>query len=267
MPCEHLGVEAAVVAEVVMAGSRLERDWLRVADVVEYLGVEPVTVYRWCRDGRLPCVKLGKEWRIRRSAIEEFLRRAEQNVSLAGQLRSFYAIPDHVIAIAETQLLLHRADTAFFQIGEARGGTLVKFHNPKAVTAETLRGHFARYGLDVERLEAAGRFRFVEEGDPVQARPLLLQRLHDELTGEGRSVWASFDWVQQVGLDEALRQQEALAQVIDADRLVVQTGVLEQVMDDWSLATQRRARHLHRGAIWISATGLSMSRVAPLPPA
>ncbi len=26
--------------------------------VVGYLGMGPVTIHRWCRDGRLPCIKL-----------------------------------------------------------------------------------------------------------------------------------------------------------------------------------------------------------------
>ena len=33
---------------------------LGVADVAEYLGVGEVTVYRLCREERLPCLKIGK---------------------------------------------------------------------------------------------------------------------------------------------------------------------------------------------------------------
>ena len=51
------------------------KELLGVDDVSEYLGVGPVTVYRWCREGRLPGLKVGKSWRIRREALDEFLRR------------------------------------------------------------------------------------------------------------------------------------------------------------------------------------------------
>jgi excisionase family DNA binding protein len=246
--------------------SGTSEELLNVEAVAEYLGVGPVTVYRWCRDGRLPCMKVGKAWRIRRTALEDFLRRREQETSLVGQLRSFYTVPDHVIAIAESKPLLHRLEVAFFQIGEARGAMLVKFYGGETAPVEQLRIDLAYAGLDVERLEASGQLRFIEELDPLRGRPHELRRLQDELTREGRSVWASFDWVREAGLDEALTQQEALTEIVNIDHVVVQTAVLEQIMDDWSLAIQRRAWHLHRGMIWISSTGLSMSRVTPLPP-
>ena len=51
-----------------------QKDLLSAEDVAEYLGVGAVTVYRWCREGRLRCMKLGKHWRIRREVLEEFLR-------------------------------------------------------------------------------------------------------------------------------------------------------------------------------------------------
>jgi excisionase family DNA binding protein len=51
-----------------------KKDLLSAEDVAGYLGVGQVTVYRWCREGRLPCLKIGKSWRIRRTALEDFLR-------------------------------------------------------------------------------------------------------------------------------------------------------------------------------------------------
>ena len=57
-------------------GNDLGRDdeLLGVEAVARALGVRPVTVYRWCRQGRLPCLKPGKAWRVRRSALAAFLR-------------------------------------------------------------------------------------------------------------------------------------------------------------------------------------------------
>ncbi len=41
-------------------GSGRRGELLGVAEVADYLGVGMVTVYRWCREGRLPCLKVGK---------------------------------------------------------------------------------------------------------------------------------------------------------------------------------------------------------------
>lgn len=99
-----------------MASDR-RKELLGVTEVAEYLGVGTVTVYRWCREGRLPCLKVGRSWRIRREALEDFLRRGERSATLVGQLRGFLGVPDCVIAVAETPELLRQLDAAFMQVG------------------------------------------------------------------------------------------------------------------------------------------------------
>src|ERR687898_1940091 len=100
---------------------------LRSEEVAEYLGVGPVTVYRWCREGSLPCVKIGRRWRVRREALEEFIRKSERSETLTGRLGAFIEVPDNVLAIAQDYELMRRLDAAFFRVGVARGGTLVKY--------------------------------------------------------------------------------------------------------------------------------------------
>lgn len=80
-----------------------------------------------------------------------------------------------------------------------------------------------------------------------------------------RTIWATFDWTEQVDLETALRQQEALMEMVDERHLVVKTGVLERVVDEWSSGTLRRAQVAHSGVIWLSETGLVLSRVSPPP--
>ncbi len=241
------------------------KDLLSAEDVAGYLGVGQVTVYRWCREGRLPCLKIGKSWRIRRTALEDFLRHGERSTTLVGQLRSFLEVPDNVIGIAQNLDLLHRLDAAFFSVGEARGGLLVKYVGGEPQTSvDELRAGLDSNGLDVARLEEEGRFRFAVEPDP-NARAQALRRLLDEEEG-GRSIWVSFDWAKQIDLGTALRQQEALAELIEAAQIVIKTVVLERVADGWPPATQRRAQALHSGTIWLSEAGLALSRVTPLPP-
>jgi excisionase family DNA binding protein len=245
----------------------MKSDWrkelLGVAEVAEYLGVGTVTVYRWCREGRLPCLKAGRSWRIRREALEDFLRRGERPATLVGQLRGFLGVPDCVIAIAETPDLLHQLDAAFMQVGEARGGLLVKFHGGEAESAEELRAALERNGLDAARLEEEGRLLMVAE-DPAEERTDGLRRILDGEARGGRTVWASFNWTKELDVDRALAQQGALTELADARQLVIKTAVLERVADGWEPGERRRAQASHSGTISLSEAGLSLGRVTPL---
>src|SRR5918999_6121735 len=100
----------------------LEKELLSAEDVAELMGVKESTIWRWCREGNLPCLKVGKHWRIRREALESFLRRSERSATLVGQLSAFLQVPDNVLAIAENRDLLHRLDAAFFRVGKATAG-------------------------------------------------------------------------------------------------------------------------------------------------
>jgi excisionase family DNA binding protein len=101
-----------------------ETELLGAEDVARLVGVKETTVYKWCKEGKLSSLKVGKHWRIRREALEDFLKRSEHPVTLAGQLGSFLREPDSVLAIAQNIDILHRLDAAFFRVGESRGGEL-----------------------------------------------------------------------------------------------------------------------------------------------
>src|ERR671916_2940333 len=102
-------------------GTTRETELLAATDVASMIGVKETTVYRWCKEGKLPCLKVGKHWRIRRGVFEDFLRESERPRTLVGQLDSFLRVPDNVLAIVHNEDILHRLDAAFFQVGEARG--------------------------------------------------------------------------------------------------------------------------------------------------
>jgi excisionase family DNA binding protein len=240
-----------------------QKDLLDVEDVSAYLGVGPVTIYRWCREGRLPCLKLGRSWRIRREALEDFLRRGERPATLTGQVRSFLTVPDSVLGVVQNHELLHRVDAAFLQVGEARDGLLIKFTGGESTSETELRAELERNGLAVERLEKEGRFRFVQDRDPLNGRSEALRELVAETAGTGRTIWATFNWTEQINLDMALRQQEGLMKFVNEQQLVVKTAMLERVIDEWPSATLRRAQVAHSGVIWLSENGVIFSRVRP----
>lgn len=50
-----------------------EEDILTLEDVAKWLKLKPQTIYVWCQEGKIPAVKLGKEWRFRKSVIEKWI--------------------------------------------------------------------------------------------------------------------------------------------------------------------------------------------------
>ncbi len=197
-----------------------ENELLGAEDVAAIVGVKETTVWRWCRQGTLPCLKVGKHWRIRREVLEDFLKRSERSATLVSRLDSFLRVPDNVLAIARGTDILRRLDAAFFQVGEARGGLLVKFYGGETDSEDELRATFEKNGVDAGRLQRAGRLIMRPEGDPSDGRVDALGKILEE-TEEGRNVWASFDWAVQVDLNTALDQQERLNDLVDARQLVV----------------------------------------------
>jgi excisionase family DNA binding protein len=249
-------------------GRALEKELLSAEDVAGMIGVKETTVWRWCREGNLLCLKVGKHWRVRREALEAFLRRSERPTTLLGLLRSFLEVPDNVLAIVQNLELLNRLDAAFFQVGEAHDGLLVKFYGGEEPLEDELRAELERNGLEVGRLEREGRFLMRPEKDPLgSGRADELARLLEEVGGEGRTVWASFDWVMQVDLETALERQKGLTELVDERQLVVKTAALEEALEEWPATVLRRVLSSHSAIILASEDGLSLSRATPMPPA
>lgn len=46
---------------------------LTLEEVALYLRLKPQTIYKWAQEKRIPAVKLGKEWRFRRSVLDRWL--------------------------------------------------------------------------------------------------------------------------------------------------------------------------------------------------
>jgi|SRR5215213_1482567 len=247
-------------------GASRETELLAATDVAGMIGVKETTIYRWCKEGKLPCLKVGKHWRIRREVLEDFLKRSERPRTLVEQLDSFLRVPDNVLAITENVEILHRLDAAFFQVGEARGGLLIKFYAGEEHSEEELLADLEENGLAAGRLKRESRLLMRAEEEPLGgSRGEQLGRLLEE-AGEGRTVWASFNWVRPVDLETALKQQKRLSELVDARQLVVKTAALEEALDQWPASQLRRVQSSHSAIILASEEGLSLSRATPMPP-
>ena len=249
------------------APSAERAELLGAEDVAGMLGVKETTVHRWCKEGKLSCLKVGKRWRVRRGAVEDFLKGSERQVALAGRLGSFLRVPDNVLAISQNVGILRRLDAAFFRVGESRGGLLVKFYGGEKDPEDTLRASLEENGLEVGRLEREGRFLMRPEADPLEGgRDAALGRILEEEAERGHAVWASFDWALPVDLETALDQQRRLNGLVDSGLLVVKTAALEEAIDDWTPSTLRQAQLAHTALILASEGGLSLIRSTPMPP-
>jgi hypothetical protein len=172
-----------------------------------------------------------------------------------------------VLAIAQNIEILHRLDAAFFQVGEARGGLLVKFYAGEEYSEGELLSDFEQNGLEAGRLKREGRLLMRAEEEPLGgSRGEQLGGLIEEEGGEGMTVWASFNWVKPVQLQTALEQQRQLTELVAASPLVVKTAAIEEAIDEWSASQLRRVQSTHSAIILASEEELSLSRATPMPP-
>ncbi|MGA7839007.1 MAG: helix-turn-helix domain-containing protein [Ignavibacteriaceae bacterium] len=45
---------------------------MTLEELAAYLKVKPQTIYTWAQEKKIPAAKLGKEWRFKRSIIDEW---------------------------------------------------------------------------------------------------------------------------------------------------------------------------------------------------
>ena len=50
----------------------MDTDVMTLEEVAAYLKVKPQTIYTWAQEKKIPAAKLGKEWRFRKSIIDEW---------------------------------------------------------------------------------------------------------------------------------------------------------------------------------------------------
>ena len=51
----------------------VEDRWLSVDEIARYLGVKRDTVYKWIDRKRMPAHKVGRLWKFRRQAVDEWV--------------------------------------------------------------------------------------------------------------------------------------------------------------------------------------------------
>jgi excisionase family DNA binding protein len=50
----------------------MDSDIMTLEEVAAYLKLKPQTIYTWAQEKKIPAAKIGKEWRFKKSIIEEW---------------------------------------------------------------------------------------------------------------------------------------------------------------------------------------------------
>ena len=62
--------------------SKIEKQWIAIEELSEYLGISAVTIRFWIRSGKdIPAVRIGRQWRFRISDIDEWIKSGKSNFS------------------------------------------------------------------------------------------------------------------------------------------------------------------------------------------
>ena len=60
----------------------MENDIMTLEEVAAYLRLKPQTIYTWAQDKKIPAAKLGKEWRFKKSIVDEwFIQHIDEKFS------------------------------------------------------------------------------------------------------------------------------------------------------------------------------------------
>ena len=60
----------------------INKEWLSVADICEYMEVSPFVVTSQLRSGGLPAVKFGREWRVARQDFEDWINTQREQTAV-----------------------------------------------------------------------------------------------------------------------------------------------------------------------------------------
>lgn len=162
----------------------MPRRMLTIDEVAALMRVHRNTVYRWCRSGRLPATKVGKDWRVSRDTIEGLIAPAEENVirgakvvlgpeavepaDLGGrepdgrvlEFLSSLEPGEHLLTLVDGPGAVLEVERQFFEVAQHRAGKLFKGCWWQSV--DEVREQFQVGGLDVEQMEWSGRFEFAD---------------------------------------------------------------------------------------------------------
>ncbi|RKX75484.1 MAG: hypothetical protein DRP87_14460 [Spirochaetes bacterium] len=131
---------------------------LTIDDVAKYLSVDDNTVYRWCRSGTLPAIKLGRDWRIEQQDLEGFL--LSRKVGRGdGSLKNIFtrrlSAPEHILVMLTEAEPVFSLEIEFFKEALKKGKPIVK--GCWWQKQEDVHRRYSEAGIPVRELEKQGK--------------------------------------------------------------------------------------------------------------
>jgi len=140
-------------------------EFLTILEVAQILKTHTNTIYKMCREGRLPCVKIGKEWRIDRTKFAEFMESGTKQQKIEDPLLGVVGNAlkgGHVLGVFTEQDNIAEFELEFFKAAPTDGRRLLKacwWQHP-----DDVRQYLAQGGFPIEEMEASGSFVIADLG-------------------------------------------------------------------------------------------------------
>ncbi len=162
-------------------------EFLTIQEVAQILKTHTNTVYKMCREGSLPCVKIGKEWRIDRAKFAKFMESGTKQ-KMEDPLHGFISDAlkgGHVLGVFTEQDDIAEFELEFFKAAPKDGRRFLKacwWQHP-----DDVRQYLARGDFPVEAMEASGSFVIADLGKifcssgPVSAAEVWITATEDAL--------------------------------------------------------------------------------------
>jgi len=132
----------------------MDNKLLTVQEVADLLRTTPNTIYRWLRAGKLPGIKIGKEWRIKSAVLEGRLSDTS-TPSATNFWEKMNPNKDHIMVITDAETKVNDLEADFFKYGLSKGHRIFKgcwWQHPDEVRKE-----LSSRDIDVETLEKQDR--------------------------------------------------------------------------------------------------------------
>lgn len=162
-------------------------EFLKIHEVAQILKMHTNTVYKMCREGSLPCVKIGKEWRIDRAKFAKFM---ESGIGQKSDDRLLGLVSDvlkggHILGVFAELDDIAKFELEFFKAAPKDGRRFLKacwWQHP-----DDVRQYLSKGGLPVEEMEASGTFVIADLGKifcssgPISAAEVWMTAAKDAL--------------------------------------------------------------------------------------
>lgn len=172
-------------------------DYLTIQEVSAILKVHSNTVYKMCRQGVLPAVKIGKEWRIDRDKLHGFMEDGVKKAPTSTLTNFGQILPEagHVLGIFSGHSEIMDFERSFFLNAPRLGYRRLKacwWQDP-----DEIRQDLTKAGLPVAKLEAGGDMVFLnlsrvfETHGPIGAAGAWFKEVASSLEHGYRGIYGS----------------------------------------------------------------------------